>query len=228
MIDGEEFLRSGMKMEKESVLEKGKRIGEIELSSGQTSYVDPEDWEFLNRFSWNETKSLNTSYAITTVFIKGKHIAIGMHRLIMRFSMLHIDHINRNGLDNRKMNLRYATRSQNMANSLRGQKSGYRGVEQNNGRDRWMARITENGKRLSLGSFDTVEDAARAYDAAAKRIHGNFAVLNFAPAPEPIGIKPIKVESREELKLLREMLKLLETIPNDWFLRAKKLLEETK
>jgi len=91
-----------------------------------------------------------------------------------------IDHINRNGLDNRRSNLRLATIAQNAWNSRRRKnRSGYKGVWYAKDKGRFRAAIWHNNKREYLGYFDSPRQAALAYDEAAKRYHGEFAVLNF-------------------------------------------------
>lgn len=106
-----------------------------------------------------------------------------MHRVIMGLAPgdgRQVDHIDRNGLNNRRSNLRFATPSQNMYNaSSPGNSTGFRGVEKVRGASRFNARIRVDGERFHLGSFPTAEDAARAYDAKAAEAHGEFAVLNF-------------------------------------------------
>lgn len=92
-----------------------------------------------------------------------------------------IDHINRDPSDNRIKNLRLATRSENACNyrPSRPSSSGFRGVAvRPNGRT-WQAKIQVNGRKLNVGNFDNPEDAAKAYDVAAKLHHGEFAMLNF-------------------------------------------------
>jgi hypothetical protein len=92
------------------------------------------------------------------------------------------DHINGDGLDNRRTNLRQATPTQNNANcGIRGHNtSGYKGVSLRPDRgNRWRATIRIHGLQYFLGLFDDVEDAARAYDAAALELFGDFARLNF-------------------------------------------------
>ena len=96
-----------------------------------------------------------------------------------------IDHLNGDGLDNRRANLRQATPSQNAANAAvrADSTSGFKGVGWHEIRKRWRARVMCNGKSRSLGYFDNPEEAARAYDSAARELFGEFARLNF---PEEI------------------------------------------
>jgi hypothetical protein len=108
-----------------------------------------------------------------------------MHRMVMKAppDML-VDHINQNGLDNRRSNLRLATGAQNQRNAHgrgihRGKPSSsrFRGVSRSG--MKWSAHISVNGKNIRLGTFRTEEQAARAYDTAARIYHKEFARLNF-------------------------------------------------
>jgi len=114
---------------------------------------------------------------------------LSMHREIMQAPAgLLVDHRNRNTLDNRRENLRLATRSQNSCNSRIDKSkatSQFRGVQYWKRRGRWVAKIKHKGKETWLGSFDNEIDAARAYDDAAKKYHGEFARLNL---PDEIGL----------------------------------------
>ncbi len=105
-----------------------------------------------------------------------------MHHLVIHVPTgMFCDHVNRNGLDNRKANLRPATAAQNMWNRLKLRKnpaSRYKGVDWIKTQKSWRARITANGKRMYIGSFKNQLDAARAYDTEAKEYHGQFAALN--------------------------------------------------
>lgn len=104
-----------------------------------------------------------------------------MHRLLVGAERgIEVDHKNRDGLDCRRENLRVATRSQNASNSPSiGGTSKYKGVNWHRARGKWAAYIKHNMVRKYLGLFLSEQDAACAYDAAAIRMHGEFAYLNF-------------------------------------------------
>jgi hypothetical protein len=106
-----------------------------------------------------------------------------MHNLVINIpDGMFCDHINRNGLDNRKANLRPATHTQNIWHRRKFKpysRSKYKGVDFAKDMKRWRARIRVNGKRIYLGSFKNELEAAKAYDHAAKKYHGQFASLNF-------------------------------------------------
>jgi len=98
-----------------------------------------------------------------------------LHQFILQSPESHIDHINCNGLDNRKSNLRLATQAENMRNRKRQKNntSGYKGVRK--ARKGWRAAIDHEGVKYQLGTFSTAETAHAAYCAAAQRLHGSFA-----------------------------------------------------
>jgi hypothetical protein len=155
---------------------------EISLPKNLIAIVDDEDFEFLTSRKWNITKGLKTYYAVRNTSVNGNTFTEVMHRLIMKVSdsSVFIDHIDGNGLNNQKSNLRIATRSQNNANRL-AKKNGtskYLGVCRIKNRDRFQANITKDGKQYALGYFTTEEAAAKAYNEAAIRLHGEFANLN--------------------------------------------------
>lgn len=105
-----------------------------------------------------------------------------LHRLIMNAPRgVEIDHINRNRLDNRRENLRFATDAENVRNAKLSKKNstGFKGVYFCQVTIRWVAAIRVNGRNYHLGSYDSAEKAALAYDFAAIDLHGEFASLNF-------------------------------------------------
>jgi len=100
-----------------------------------------------------------------------------LHRIIMNPPKgLIVDHINHNGLDNRRSNLRLCTNSQNQMNrtKTRANTSGYKGVRYNKNTGKYQACITANKRNFYLGTFETAEEAVKAYRKAAKRLHGKF------------------------------------------------------
>lgn len=155
----------------------------IRLTRGEVARIDPSDAEIVARHSWRlgvDGGTKRKKYAMTTVGEK----SILMHRLIMDPRQgFEIDHINGDGLDNRRSNLRVCTRKQNQQN-MRTRRSNrvsrFKGVAYyRHGKSRWGARIGIDGKDIHLGMFSTEEGAARAYDKAARQHFGEFAQPNF-------------------------------------------------
>ena len=156
----------------------------IRLTERKFTIVDPADFYRLNSFYWLTCGKNGNLYAARLIRTPtGRLNTILMHKEIISAPPgLVVDHINTDSLDNRKANLRLATHSQNSCNSRRDKSntlSRYRGVSFSKRKQKWFAAIRANGKKIWLGYFDNEIDAARAYDNAAKRYHGEFARLNF-------------------------------------------------
>lgn len=167
---------------KEIPLSKGDKTNKSKYAGLYSAIVDDEDYEELIRYNWSYSYRKQGGYAMRMIKSEGGYQVIYMHRQIMQKigESISIDHINHNTLDNRKCNLRTCNKSQNMRNIKPRGSSKYLGVYWNKSENRWYANIrNENSKKVFLGSFKVEEDAARAYDEAAKKYHKEFANLNF-------------------------------------------------
>ena len=161
----------------------------MQIPIGRTGFVatiDDEDAGRIGQYKcWElvRTKRAGVFYACARQKKGGvRGATIYMHRLVMSYAgPLDVDHINGDGLDNRKSNLRIATRSQNLANNRgRGAVSGFKGVRAHKDGRHWSAQIGVNGKNKYLGWFTSPTAAASAYDSAAREAFGEFAVTNFS------------------------------------------------
>jgi hypothetical protein len=154
---------------------------EIQLTQGKVAIVDDEDFEYLNQFKWHASKLSGKFYARRYIKLSNPNIKILMHRDVMKPEKAFvIDHIDGNTLNNQKNNLRICTHAQNMRNSKINinNTSGFKGVYWHKITSKWMAYICFNNKRIHLGVFHVLKDAARAYNDAALKYHGEFANLN--------------------------------------------------
>lgn len=154
---------------------------QIELTKGAIALVDDEDFEKVSKYKWCVNAQ---GYAVRGFQVNGAKYQIRMHRFILGDSCagLEVDHINGNRTDNRKANLRTATRRENACNvakrPLADGTSIFKGVRKAKGRKKWTARICYKGKDLHLGQFNSEIEAAKAYNEAAKRLNGEYARLN--------------------------------------------------
>lgn len=164
----------------------------IRLSRNLFALVDQEDFDWLSKFSWcADSKGYAVRHELRTEYQDKNRKMQKMHREIMLKHGLiieskFVDHINGNKLDNRKINLREATNSQNQANSKisSNNKTGYRGVILKNQDNNfnitkpWAAQIYVSGKRIFKGMFKTAEEAAIEYNKMAIKYFGSYARLN--------------------------------------------------
>lgn len=158
---------------------------EVYMIHGEVVLVDDEDYDLVNRYKWHCAKRNHTTYAAgSTRGNEGEIILLLMHRLIMNTPKgMQTDHINGNGLDNRKQNLRIASPAENSKNrQVRGKMKGF---SFQNSTNSFFAYIYTDSKRINLGYFTSEVAAACAYDYAAKKYHKDFACLNF-PTGQPL------------------------------------------
>jgi len=151
---------------------------EIKLTQGKVALVDESDYEWLNQRKWCAVKGRCTYYCSTHIWRNDKRTTILMHRLLFdNPKNRDIDHIDHNGLNNTRENLRICTHQQNQFNSrYRHSASGYKGVFRCKGK--WKAQICMSGIKKFLGVFKSKHLAAVVYNLYALRHHGEFASLN--------------------------------------------------
>lgn len=154
---------------------------EIPLTQGKVAKVSDHRYEWAMQWKWRAFFNGYKWYAVRSV--KPLRKTYYMHREIMGITNpeIEVDHLDNDGLNNQDENLRICTSSENKFN--RGKQSnnhsGYKGVDWRAIRRKYRARIKANGQYIFLGYFSIAEEAARAYDVAAKKYHGSFAQLNF-------------------------------------------------
>ena len=179
---------------------------EISLTQDKVALVDDWEYENLNKYKWCVRKCQNTSYATRRSARKNK--TIYMHHLILPLaSNLEVDHIDKDGLNNQRHNLRLCTRQQNMMNKKPSSSyySKFKGVTWYKRQCKWVTRITINRRRVCLGYFDSEKEAAFAYNVAATEHFGGFAQLNNIDNPI----------NREEL--MEKLIWLEKEKPNELF-----------
>lgn len=152
---------------------------QIPLSQGKFATVDDVDYDWLAKRKWSYDPK---GYAIG----KSANVSVYMHRVVLNASgPVVVDHVNGDGLDNRRENLRIVTTAQNNYNQRprkRPKTSQYKGVSLNKTVNRWQAHIKKGDEyRRYLGLYDSEQDAARAYNAAARHYFGEHAYVNDVP-----------------------------------------------
>lgn len=155
---------------------------EILLTHGISAIVDDEDWSSLVNHKWYARKHRNTWYAARNEYLgHNRWRYVTMHRLIIAAAPgQQVDHIDGNGLNNTRANLRFCDGTQNACNRKRGWgRSHFKGVSWHSQSGKWRSEATLKGKHFFLGMFEDETEAARAYDRAAIRLFGEFAHPNF-------------------------------------------------
>ena len=152
----------------------------IKLTKGKVAIVDASDYDALMKFKWcaRKNRGANVFYAMAYLGKDEGRKSYYMHSLLLdRPKGMEIDHINGNGLDNRRSNLRICTRSENEMNRGKNKNntSGYKGVCWNKNDKRWYVKIGLNNKQINLGRFSDKLEAYKAYVSACKKYHGKYA-----------------------------------------------------
>lgn len=157
----------------------------IKLTQGKFALVDACDYEYLNQWKWYTEKHRSTFYAVrnSKKDESKEQRLVRMHQVILQrmgIKFQQTDHVDGNGLNNCRSNLRAATCQENNfnRNTSKNNTSGCKGVSWHKRDQKWQVRIMINSKRIHLGYFDDIKDAARAYNQAAKKHFGKFARLN--------------------------------------------------
>lgn len=152
--------------------------------------IDTADFELVSSIPdrWSIQKGGYRLYAVSNVIQPdGSLQSTPLHRFVLQPPKgVNVDHINRDGLDNRRSNLRLDTNNKNSSNTKlsKRNKSGYRGVCWSKVAKKWHCQISHKNTVHYLGLYSDAEEAARAYDEAARKFHGEFATLNFPDTPE--------------------------------------------
>jgi hypothetical protein len=163
----------------------------VPLTRGLYATIDEEDLPLVTGRSWWALKTPNSHTYYAMAWFGDREKKGGrcrlMHSLILGAGpKQRIDHVNGDGLDNRRENIRFATHAQNIANSglSKANRSGYKGVSRHG--SKWAAFITKDYKGHYIGLFSDPKEAARAYDEKARELFGEYARLNF-PDQDTLG-----------------------------------------
>ncbi len=156
----------------------------VHLTRGYHALIDASDWGLIAEYCWYAHTSVGIPYAMARLRAPQWREKVPLHRFIMgAHKGQYVDHKNRDGLDNRRSNLRICTNSQNQHNCQTNRGSScYKGVSWQKSRRKWKATITVDGKNKHLGLFADELEAACAYDAAAREHFGEFARPNLPEA----------------------------------------------
>lgn len=168
---------------RQAPIDLGDGTSAILLTRGKLAIIDTADRGLVEGRSWYSTKKKQCWYAKSDLGpVDGERVRDTLHRVIMGVTdrRVQVDHINRNGLDNRRSNMRLCSNAENSRNQRRpSNTSGFKGVSWNKLMNKWRAQIRVDYHTTCIGHFASKEDAARAYDQYAMTLFGEFAVLNF-------------------------------------------------
>lgn len=184
---------------------------QIEVGKHAFATVDAEDFDRFRMLSWHPNRSSDgvPRYAMTGLKLEGqtKHKSVLMHRLVLNASRGQIvDHINGDGFDNRRSNLRLVTAKQNSWNRTPSGPLKLNGVRRTG--YKFLAMISPNGRDIYLGTYETAQEAAAVFNSAAKIAYGEYAHLNpGADAPELLAFA-IAEKKRNIDRLIAEIAEL--------------------
>lgn len=153
----------------------------IKLTQGKSCIIDKDDLKFLEGCRLWANKRRDNYYVVVVYNVNGKVAKKDIHRFLLNPDVgMVVDHINSNGLDNRRVNLRVCTNKENCRNrrALKNKSSSYKGVSWNKNAQKWTAQIVVNARRIHLGSFADEIAAAKAYNEKALTYFKSFANLN--------------------------------------------------
>lgn len=152
----------------------------IPLTQGYTATIDAADVPLVEGYDWNAFISKHTTYVRRRTTIEGRMRNIWLHRVIAQTpDGLDTDHVDCDGLNNTRANLRIATISQNNRNQRLREcnTSGYKGVSWYKRGQQWRVQIAVNNRKKHIGYFSNIEDAAAAYKRSNVELHGEFGRL---------------------------------------------------
>lgn len=188
----------------------------MRVAPGRFAVLDDEDAERVGKYKWSLVPGYSTDYAKSYDRRVGNDAFQPLHRFILHPPMdVAVDHINGNGLDNRRCNLRLATPSENGQNRFNirpesaDKTSRFKGVHWSGSQSAWLAGITLNGQRQYLGRFQDEIEAGLAYDAAALELFGRFARTN-----EMMGLYPGQMPTAAERRTIFTEGEILQ-VPKD-------------
>jgi hypothetical protein len=151
---------------------------EMDLTRDKSTTLEFKDWLLVSKYRWIAHSRGYGFYVLSWKFVGGKRLVLRMHREIMNTTG-EVDHIDHNPLNNRRSNLRLASRTENVRNTgpRAKNKLGYKGVDRV--AKGYRAQIQADKKKINIGTFETLQEAIEHYDMASLAHHGEYGYLNF-------------------------------------------------